>query len=229
MDVRLEENWRFRSSWATMDNAFRGDDPESDIGQLNAFLSEEPDFYPPRERIFRAFDATPLDEIKVVILGQDPYHDGRATGLAFSVEDDRLTPSLRSIYAAVEADVGHTAKRDGDLSPWAEEGVLLLNTVLTVRRGAPGSHSVGGWWQRFTDCVIELISKQHDPVVFLLWGKRAWSKARLIDTERHYVLAAAHPRAHKNALLQLAGCKHFSIANHLLEAHGQSPVRWDRA
>ena len=135
MTVRLEKSWEFGSSWTALDSAFRGSYPNSDIGRLDAFLSQEQPFCPPRDRIFRAFNTTPLDDTKVVILGQDPYHDGRATGLAFSVEDG-LTPSLRSIYAALEADLDRKAKRRGDLTPWAEK----WNTAIggrTDRYGLP--------------------------------------------------------------------------------------------
>lgn len=162
-----------------------------------------------------------------MILGQDPYADGKATGLAFSVENGS-TPSLRSIYAALEADLQCKAQRGGDLTPWTEDGVLL-NTVLTVAPGDPNSHVVGGWWERFTDSAIEVINSQQDPVVFLLWGQRAWSKARLVDPERHYVLPAAHPQARKGPRLPLSRCRHFSLANHLLEAHGRRSIRWERA
>ena len=181
--------------------------------------------YPPGKDIFKAFELCPLDKVKVVILGQDPYHGyGQAMGLSFSVPQGvQAPPSLKNIFKEIESDLGITMSGSPDLRPWAEQGVLLLNSVLTVRAAQPASHSRIGW-QTFTDAVIKLISDRCDGVVFLLWGNYARSKAALIDTARHHVLEAAHPSPlAKGAFF---GCRHFSRTNGILVSEGKSPIDW---
>jgi uracil-DNA glycosylase len=228
MCFQLASIWRCRDSWGQLNQEFDASYMEA----LDQFLdSERGRFYPREDEIFKAFEATALDNVKVVIVGQDPYHDGKATGLAFSVRNRSelsRTPSLRNIYKAIEADLRSPSARSGDLTPWAEDGVLLLNAILTVRHHEPGSHSSWGW-KRFTDRVIKVISEERDGVIFLLWGQQAWSKAPLVHTKRHYFLPAAHPQARPDARLSLSRCRHFSLTNHLLEAQKREPIRWWRA
>lgn len=182
--------------------------------------------YPPGPLIFNAFNTTPFGAVKVVILGQDPYHNpGQAMGLSFSVPRGvTLPPSLRNIYQELASDVGVVPPQHGDLSNWATQGVFLLNAMLTVEHNRPSSHSDIGW-QHFTDAVIRALSVQREHLVFLLWGAFAQKKAANIDTARHLVLTSAHPSpfsAHKGFL----GNRHFSQANAYLEAHGIAPVDW---
>lgn len=182
--------------------------------------------YPPAGRIFAAFDASPFDATKVVIIGQDPYHGaGQANGLAFSVNPGvAFPPSLRNILREVSDDTGVPAPADGDLSRWARQGVLLLNTALTVREGMPKSHA--GWgWERLTDAAVTKLSQMRDNVVFLLWGADAISKRALIDHNRHLILTSPHPSplsAHRGFF----GNRHFTRANEYLIAHGKSPIQW---
>ena len=182
--------------------------------------------FPKGAEWFRALDLTPLDKVRVVILGQDPYHgEGQAHGLCFSVKPGvRPPPSLVNIYKEIESDLGIRPVAHGFLEHWAEQGVLLLNSVLTVEKGQPASHQ-GKGWERFTDAIIRLINARDTPVVFMLWGNYAQRKADFVDTSKHLVLKAAHPSpfsAHNGFL----GCKHFSQANAFLEAHGQTPIDW---
>lgn len=175
---------------------------------------------------FRALDLTPLDEVKVVILGQDPYHGpGQAHGLCFSVpEGVRPPPSLVNIYKELEADLGIARPVHGFLEHWARQGVLLLNSVLTVEMGLAASHRDRGW-ERFTDAVVRLVNAKPQPVVFMLWGSYAQKKASFVDTARHLVLKAPHPSplsAHSGFL----GCRHFSKANAFLESKGMAPIDW---
>jgi len=180
--------------------------------------------YPPREKIFRAFELTPLENVKVVILGQDPYHgQGQANGLAFSVElGQKPPPSLRNILKEALQDVAGMPITD--LTRWAEQGVFLLNTVLTVEEKKPGSHAHFGW-EHFTDEVISMISKNQDHVVFMLWGQYAQKKEIWIDTNKHMILKAPHPSP-LSAYQGFIGCKHFSLANKYLEAHSKSTIHW---
>ena len=200
------------------------------MADLRAFLLAEraagKRIFPPAKLWFHALDATPLDSVKVVILGQDPYHGaGQAHGLCFSVPPGvRPPPSLGNIYKELEADLGLPRPRHGNLEAWAQQGVLLLNSVLTVEMAQAASHQRRGW-ERFTDAVIALVNAQPQPVVFMLWGAYAQRKAAFVDTTRHLVLKAAHPSplsAHNGFL----GCRHFSQANAFLEAHGRAPVDW---
>ncbi len=184
--------------------------------------------YPPRNDLFAAFNRTPFDRVKVVILGQDPYHGpGQAHGLAFSVPDGvRVPPSLRNIYKELAAEYGpdFAPPRSGNLEAWADQGVLLLNNTLTVADGRPGSHQ-GHGWERFTDAAVTALATRRDHLVFLLWGAPARRKGAHIDRARHLVLEAAHPSP-LSASRGFFGCGHFRAANDDLAAHGLAPVRW---
>ncbi|SMM99932.1 Uracil-DNA glycosylase, family 1 [uncultured Candidatus Thioglobus sp.] len=175
---------------------------------------------------FKAFELTPFDAVKVVILGQDPYHgEGQAMGLSFSVPDGVKTPpSLKNIYLELESDLGIPVSNSGNLEHWAKQGVLLLNSVLTVEKNAPSSHSKSNW-VNFTDGVIEVISREKTAVVFLLWGAYAQQKSALIDKGKHLVLTAAHPSPF-SAYKGFFGCKHFSQANDYLEMHNLKAINW---
>lgn len=197
---------------------------------LLAFVADERargvTVYPPHERVFHAFKATPLDRLKVVILGQDPYHGPRqANGLCFSVHQGvALPPSLLNIFKELRDDLALPMPTHGDLDHWARQGVLLLNTVLTVADGQPQSHKNRGW-ERFTDHVIKTVSQRCEHVVFLLWGRPAQTKLPLIDSQKHTVLISVHPSplsAHRGFF----GCKHFSQTNQALQRHGQTPIDW---
>ncbi len=197
---------------------------------LLAFLNQRAQagaiIYPPKGQWFRAFELTPLSQTKVVILGQDPYHNPeQAQGLSFSVpEGMTLPPSLRNIYQELETDLGIGPNTSGDLSRWATQGVLLLNSVLTVEKNTPGAHANSGW-EEFTDTIIDILNTQKQHLVFLLWGAYAQKKAQWIDTSKHLVLKAAHPSpfsAHKGFF----GCKHFSQANNYLKMHGLETINW---
>ncbi len=182
--------------------------------------------FPRGSEYFRALDLTPLDEVKVVILGQDPYHgEGQAHGLCFSVKPGvRTPPSLVNIYKELQTDLGITPPRHGFLEHWARQGVLLLNSVLTVEMGRAASHQ-GKGWEKFTDSVIRLINDRPTPVVFMLWGAYAQRKAAFVDQRRHLVLKSAHPSplsAHNGFL----GSRPFSQANRFLESHGMTPIDW---
>ena len=193
---------------------------------LKARLAEGAVIYPAAENIFAAFNLTPLERVKVVILGQDPYHGaGQAMGLSFSVpEGVKVPPSLRNMRKEIEADIGACALTSGDLTGWAEQGVLLLNTALTVEDGKAGSHSKIGWSQ-FTDRAIEGLSEACEGIVFMLWGGHAQKKASLIDAGKHLVLAGPHPSP-LSAYRGFFGCKHFSKANQHLKAQGKSEIKW---
>lgn len=182
--------------------------------------------YPPREKVFSAFKLTPFKDVKVVILGQDPYHgEGQAHGVSFSVLPGvKLPPSLQNIYKEIETDTGTKMGNSGCLVPWARQGVFLLNSVLSVKAGTPASHKDLGW-QWFTDEVIKKLSSRQEPVVFLLWGNYAISKKNLIDTNRHLVLTAAHPSPF-SAYSGFFGCKHFSKTNDFLKNNNKEPIDW---
>ena len=182
--------------------------------------------FPKGAEWFRALDLTPLDKVRVVILGQDPYHgEGQAHGLCFSVKPGvRPPPSLVNIYKEIESDLDIRPVTHGFLEHWAEQGVLLLNAVLTVEKGQPASHQ-GKGWERFTDAIIRLVNARDTPTAFLLWGNYAQRKAEFVDASRHLVLKAAHPSpfsAHNGFL----GCRHFSQANAYLESKGLNPIDW---
>jgi uracil-DNA glycosylase len=199
--------------------------------ELRAFLVAEladgRTFYPPADRVFNALSLTPLDAVRVVILGQDPYHGaGQAMGLCFSVPPGvPPPPSLQNIHKELETDLGLPRPSSGDLTPWAERGVLLLNAVLTVSPGKPASHA-GKGWERFTDRAIRELSERREGIVFLLWGRYAQQKGAIVDAARHHVLTAAHPSPY-SAANGFFGCRHFSRANALLEADGQDAVDWE--
>ncbi len=201
------------------------------MAALKAFLAAEKaagkTIYPKGSEWFRALDLTPLDTVRVVILGQDPYHGpNQAHGLCFSVRPGvRPPPSLLNIYKELESDLGISRARHGFLEHWAQQGVLLLNSVLTVEMAKAASHSRQGW-ERFTDAVIRLVNDRGDPVVFMLWGAYAQKKGAFVDTARHLVLKAAHPSplsAHNGFL----GCKHFSQCNAFLLSKGLPPIDWN--
>jgi len=182
--------------------------------------------YPPVDKVFEAFRVTPFDNIKVVILGQDPYHGaGQAHGLCFSVAKDvPIPPSLKNIYKELHSDLGIAPARHGNLLAWAEQGVFLLNTVLTVQAGQAHSHR-GRGWETFTDNVIKLISEHAEHLVFLLWGAPAQKKINLIDQNKHTILKTVHPSP-LSAYRGFLGCKHFSKTNQALKAHNQTPINW---
>jgi len=182
--------------------------------------------YPVKENIFAAFNKSSLDNTKVVILGQDPYHGpGQAHGLSFSVPDGiPFPPSLRNIFKEIQRDFDQPIPTSGNLEKWAEQGVLLLNATLTVRAGEAGSHQKKGW-ELFTDEIIRLISDQKENVVFILWGSFAQKKSKLIDDEKHLILSGPHPSP-LSAYRGFLGCGHFSKANEYLESHGLIPIKW---
>lgn len=228
LDKLLEQQVLSDKHWQT---ALAGEKEQPYFQQLMQFLQQERQqgqtVFPPKERIFAALQTTPIDGVKVVILGQDPYHGaGQANGLCFSVHRDiAIPPSLQNIYKELQSDLGLAHPGHGDLSAWAEQGVLLLNTVLTVRAGQPQSHQNRGW-ETFTNRVISAVNERCEHVVFMLWGKPAQSKMSMIDSRRHTVLTAPHPSplsAHRGFL----GCRHFSKANAALQKHGQAPINWD--
>ncbi len=183
--------------------------------------------YPPGPLIFNALNSTPFDRVKVVILGQDPYHGpGQAHGLCFSVRDGvELPPSLRNIYREIEDDLGCRCPDSGNLQRWADQGVLLLNAVLTVERGQAGAHQ-GKGWERFTDRVVAELNDHRDGLAFMLWGSYAMKKGAMIDRGRHLVLTAPHPSP-LSAQRGFFGCRHFSKANAWLVKHGETPIKWD--
>lgn len=182
--------------------------------------------FPPGRLIFNAFEQTPFEQVKVVILGQDPYHDvGQAHGLCFSVQDGvQFPPSLRNIFQEIQSETGNAVPASGNLTRWARQGVFLLNTCLTVRAHQAFSHS-GKGWEQFTDAVIQTLSREREGLVFLLWGAPAGRKASLIDATRHLVLRSAHPSplsAHRGFF----GNNHFNLCNQYLQQHGKEPIIW---
>ena len=219
--VRLEPGWK---------QALASEFSSDYMTQLRAFLLAEKQqgkvVYPPGAQIFNAFEHTPFDQVKVVILGQDPYHGpGQAHGLCFSVpEGVPPPPSLINIFKEISRDFGTPMSRNGNLEHWADQGVLLLNATLTVVQGQAGAHQ-GKGWERFTDAVIDRLNRERDGLVFMLWGSYAQKKGALIDRQRHLVLTAPHPSplsAHRGFI----GCGHFSKANDYLRSHGKQPVSW---
>ena len=220
MDVKIEQSWK---------EALQGEFDKPYFGELVRYLHGEKAsgkvVYPPGSQIFKAFELTPLPQVKVVILGQDPYHGpGQAMGLSFSVpEGIPAPPSLLNIFKEIQTDLGVPMSGRTNLEPWARQGVLLLNAVLTVRAGSPTSHSHIGW-EEFTDAVIRTVSERCEGVVFLLWGRFAQGKAALIDTSRHHVLMAAHPSPLARGAF--FGCRHFSQTNRFLQQEGKTPIQW---
>jgi len=181
--------------------------------------------YPPAKNIFRAFDLCPLDKVKVVIIGQDPYHGfSQANGLSFSVNDGIvLPPSLQNIYKEIHDDLGITPSSSGDLSRWASQGVLMLNSVLTVLANKPASHA-GLGWEQFTDAVIKSLNENRSSIVYMLWGKYAQAKGEVIDRDKNLVLTSAHPSPY--SAVNFFGNHHFSECNKYLEEHGMTPIDW---
>lgn len=220
MDVNIENTWKEALSEEFTKGYF-----ESLVNFLYKERSENKVFYPLGKNIFRAFELTPLPQLKVVLLGQDPYHNpGQAMGLSFSVPKSvPAPPSLKNIFKEIEADLGVKMSGSPDLEPWAKQGVLLLNAILTVRQNEAASHRNIGW-EQFTDAVIRYISQNCPHVVFMLWGNYAKGKANLIDRNKHLVLEAAHPSPLARGAF--FGCKHFSKANAWLEMQGIEPINW---
>lgn len=220
MDVKIEQSWKHVLQ------------PEFDkpyFAALTEFVRSEYSsyrVYPPGPLIFNAFNSCPFDKVKVVLIGQDPYHEpGQAHGLCFSVNDGvPFPPSLSNIFKELNTDLGVPIPSTGNLQRWARQGVLLLNATLTVREHQAGSHQKRGW-EQFTDAVISLLSQQRDHLVFILWGSYAQSKAQLIDATRHCILRSAHPSplsAHRGFF----GNHHFSLTNDYLTKYGKRPVAW---
>ncbi len=220
MDVQIEKSWK-EALGAEFEKPYFA----ALVQELHRQKQAGEVIFPPGGQIFKAFELCPLGKVKVVILGQDPYHGyGQAMGLSFSVPQGvEAPPSLKNIFKEIESDLGIRMSGSPDLRPWAEQGVLLLNSVLTVRAGQPASHSRIGW-QTFTDAVIKTISDRCEGVVFLLWGNYARSKAVLVDKSRHHVLEAPHPSPLARGAF--FGCRHFSATNEILAAEGKSPIDW---
>jgi len=220
VNPRIEASWKARMQ-AEYDKPYFRD--------LKRFLVTEKTqghaVYPPGALIFNAFNRTPFEAVKAVIMGQDPYHGkGQANGLCFSVNPGvRMPPSLVNIFKELHDDLGIPVPAQGNLEPWADRGVLLLNASLTVRAHTPNSHS-GKGWEQFTDAVIGTLSEQRSGLVFLLWGRNAQAKEALIDTSRHHVLKAAHPSPY--SAQGFFGCRHFSKTNELLRSQGVDPIDW---
>ncbi|MCR4333938.1 MAG: uracil-DNA glycosylase [Patescibacteria group bacterium] len=229
MQVKIEPSW---------EKHLKGEFEKEYFAELTAFVKKEykeGKVYPAPKNIFRAFDLCPFEKVKVVILGQDPYHGERqANGLAFAVDGGtRVPPSLQNIYKEIESDLGDRAKseevlrpagRSGDLTRWAEQDVLLLNATLTVRAHSAGSHQEKGW-EQFTDAVIRALSEERAGLVFMLWGNYAKAKGAHIDRSKHLVLEAPHPSPFSVAS-GFFGCKHFSKANDYLVTHNETPIDW---
>lgn len=220
MNVRIEESWKRRLQ----------DEFDKDyFVKLTDFVRSEyatTTVYPPGSQMFSAFDACPFDKVKVVILGQDPYHEPRqANGLCFSVNDGIMfPPSLQNIFKEIESDLGIPIPKNGDLSRWASQGVLLLNATLTVRAHQAGSHQNRGW-EQFTDAVIHRLAEEREHLVFILWGSYAQRKGDFIDRSKHLVLKSPHPSplsAHRGFF----GNKHFSRTNEYLRSYGIEPIQW---
>jgi uracil-DNA glycosylase len=219
--IKLEPSWKAR-----IGDYLQREDMQS----LSVFLRERRTngarIFPPGPQIFAALDATPFDAVKVVILGQDPYHGfGQAHGLCFSVQPGTtVPPSLDNIYKELQRDLGIPRPDHGCLTHWAEQGVLLLNAVLTVEEGRAGAHQ-GKGWEGFTDRIVEMLNREREHLVFMLWGSYAQAKGKVIDPRRHLVLKAPHPSplsAHRGFM----GCGHFSAANRYLAQHGMQPIDW---
>jgi uracil-DNA glycosylase len=219
MNVRIEPSWK---------EVLKEEFGKEYFQALTAFVKQEylkTKVYPPPKFVFNAFELCPFDKVKVVILGQDPYHgEGQAHGLSFSVpKGERMPPSLKNIYKEIVSDVGGTVPLHGNLSHWAEQGVLLLNATLTVRGGLPGSHQNKGW-EQFTDVVIKTISDKREHVVFILWGNYARKKNKLIDASRHLILESAHPSPF--SATAFFGNRHFTTTNAYLKKKEQQPIKW---
>ena len=221
MNVKIEESWR-RHIGAEFEKPY--------FARLTEFVRSEyasTKCYPPGNLIFNAFNLCPFDKVKAVIIGQDPYHEpGQAHGLSFSVNDGvPFPPSLVNIFKEIENDTGTPVPSSGNLTRWAEQGVLLLNATLTVRAHQAASHQRKGW-EEFTDAAIQALSRDRDHLVFILWGGYARSKARLIDASRHLILQSVHPSPLSANRGGWFGNHHFTLCNSYLEANGMTPIRW---
>ncbi|GJM33178.1 MAG: uracil-DNA glycosylase [Saprospiraceae bacterium] len=220
-NVRIEESWKI-----ALADLFEQPYFMSVVTCLKQMKTAGKTIYPPGSLIFNAFDTTPFEKVKVVILGQDPYHNpGEAMGLSFSVPKGvRIPPSLKNIYKELNADLGVKVPNHGDLTSWAKQGVFLLNAMLTVEHKQAGSHKNIGW-QDFTDAVIQKLSQQREHLVFMLWGNFARKKKDLIDSSKHLILEAAHPSPLAGGAF--FGSKHFSQANVYLQQHGMEGINWE--
>lgn len=219
-DVKISQDWKAKLTEEFEKPYFQ---------ELTSFIKQEylaQTIYPPGKEIFRAFDCCDFNTVKVVIIGQDPYHSlGQANGLCFSVREGiRMPPSLLNIFKEIQKDLGKPIPPSGDLERWASQGVLLLNATLTVRASSPGSHQNKGW-ETFTDAVIKKISDERENVVFILWGAYAQRKGEIIDRSKHYVLMSAHPSPF-SADRGFFGCKHFSKTNEYLKSKGLKEIEW---
>jgi uracil-DNA glycosylase len=221
MDVKIDESWK-----KPLKDEFNKEYFGQIVGHLRIEKAAGKTIYPPGSLIFNAFNLTPFDQVKVVLLGQDPYHgQGQAHGLCFSVQDGiKPPPSLVNIFKEINKDIGLPIPNHGNLTKWAQQGILMLNASLTVRAGEPMSHAKIGWAD-FTDAVIRKVSEQKKGVVFLLWGKFAQAKQELIDETKHQVLKAAHPSPY-SADAGFFGCRHFSRTNEYLVKEGLDPIDW---
>ncbi len=223
----MSENGRLNGSWQSRLGDYLASEPMQNLAQ---FLRDEKTrgkiIYPANDQLFAAFNATAFESVRVVILGQDPYHGpGQAHGLSFSVPDGvPPPPSLVNIFKELERESGKPKASTGNLMPWAKQGVLLLNSVLSVEAAKPGSHQDKGW-EAFTDFVIQTLATERENVVFMLWGAYAREKGKLIDTRRHCVLRAPHPSP-LSAYRGFIGCGHFSAANRYLQSRGVAPIDW---
>lgn len=220
MNVKIENSWK---------NILKEEFQKEYFSKLADFVKKEyreKNIYPPAGMIFNAFNHTPFESVRVVILGQDPYHgEGQANGLSFSVSKGvNIPPSLQNIYKEIKSDTGADIPSDGDLTRWADQGVLLLNATLTVEANLPGSHQKMGW-EEFTTSVVKLLSEKRENLVFMLWGKYAQDKRQLIDEKKHLVLTAPHPSPF-SADRGFFGCRHFSQANAYLILSGNEPINW---
>lgn len=221
IDPKIEQSWKEQILFAFQTESFFA---------LKQFLIEEKKksiVFPPNQLIFNAFNLTPFDKVKVVLLGQDPYHNvGQAHGLCFSVPDGVAHPkSLVNIFKELHDDIGCPIPKSGNLEKWAKQGVLLLNATLTVRAHEAGSHQKKGW-EEFTNAVIKTISDKKEGVVFLLWGNYAQEKIPLIDQNKHHILTTVHPSP-LSASRGFFGCRHFSKTNQILQVEGKEPIDWD--
>ena len=223
MNVKIEESWK-----RVLEEEFEKPYFQALVAKLHEEKRQGRTIYPPGPLIFNAFNTTPFDKVKVVLIGQDPYHGpGQAEGLSFSVPHGvPCPPSLQNIFKEISTDIGaDMSHHDGSLQGWAEQGVFLLNAVLTVRSGEPTSHSRIGWAE-FTDAVIKTLSDKRQGLVFLLWGNFARSKKLLIDSTKHTILEAAHPSPLARGAF--FGCRHFSLTNEALASQGLSPIDWTK-
>ena len=218
--IQIESSWKEKLNTSFQSESFI---------RLKKFLKSEKEMqiiYPAGNKIFSAFNLCPFNSVKIVIIGQDPYHGPKqANGLCFSVSDGiKLPPSLQNIFKELKDDLDIEIPASGNLEHWAEQGVLMLNATLTVRARQAGSHQKKGW-EEFTDNVIRILSKEKENLIFLLWGRYAQNKAEIIDNEKHYILTAAHPSPF-SAHSGFFGCKHFSKTNEILKKLNQKPIKW---